>query len=193
MTIILAALLLLQDADTGEQFYKFKPGTSWTFAYSHEGPGGAPDKKVVLSVVKQEGAKTIIESREFDGDKETRVEKLVWQAEKEFLTWSEEKDGTLKLVFNLYKLGSKKGDQWDAGSQSERKMSFHHEGTEEVTTGKLTHKGAIRLVLKSPEKTEGPEFGTTLWLVPKTGLVKMLMQYGDAKTTLSLTEFKEGK
>src|SRR5262245_31065818 len=104
--LAVAAVLLLQDPDTGEQFYKFKAGTTWTFAIKD----AAKDGKLRLKVEKEEGGKPkeppkegqpppkdeplklFVESTEQHGDKPPRIEKMVWTVDKGMVVWLEVKD-----------------------------------------------------------------------------------------------------
>lgn len=192
MITLLALILLAQDTpqappDTGEQFFKFKVGSSWTYKATE---AGKPEKKLVITVTKADGGKIFVDSREFEGEKETKVEKLIWASEDGHLVWSQERGDKVQRMFTLYKAGAKKGEQWEAGMPQ---MNATHEGGEEVKAGPTTFKDAIRVSFGPVDKTQPAEVTANFWMAPNVGLVKAVIQMGDKRNTLELTEYKEGK
>lgn len=171
-------------ADTGEQYFKFKPGTTWSFKTKE----GDTDGKLTLKVEKEDGGKVYVESTEERADRDPKIEKLVWNVDKGVLIWAEIKEEKPSTVFQLYKLGSKKGDTWDAGEAAPPGTKFEHMGANELKIAAGTYKDAIEI------KGTFGEMGTvSFFLVPKVGLVKMEIKLSKGANTIELTEFVEGK
>jgi hypothetical protein len=185
-TALLALLLPAFPQDTAEPFYKFKPGTTWTFKQKADGKEG----KVVLTVTEEKEGKVYLQSKETrEGEAEPRVETPVWYVENGLLVWADLRAETLKPTFYIYKPGSKKGDTWPAGP---RDGEATHLGTAEVTVAAGTFKDVVQIRLARPR------LGTvTFWLAPKVGMVKaerVPREGEEAKAVqLELAEFKEGK
>lgn len=174
---LVLASCLQADADS---FVKFGKGTSWTFDQSDG------DKKSVttMTVEKTEDGKTFINVREGDAPSDTTV---AWYVEDGFWISSRLVNGTFRPEARILKMGSKKGDTWSASLEERRKMDATHQGTEEIKVAAGTYKDAahVRIVMDG---------GTMdLYLVPKVGLVKLLIEAGDETKRLELKEFKEGK
>jgi hypothetical protein len=186
---LLAALALvafLQDKDTGEQFYKFKVGTSWTLTQKEN------DKQstIELKVLKEDGGKVHIESKEDKGEGRVREQTLVWYCEDEALLWGElAKDGTLRPQIRYYKVGSKKGDTWDAnaGKGGPPNAKATHMGTAEVKVPAGTYKDALHVQITMDRGT------INMYWAPGVGIVKMDGAMGEDTMLIELKEFKEGK
>lgn len=160
--------------DTGEQFYKFKVGTKWTMKQT----GLDEESKVTTEVTKNEDGKVWIESKEYRKDEESpKVKTLVWYVEGGLLVWAEK----LLPVFNLYKLGSKKGDSWTAGPGMPEGAQAKHMGIEEVKVPAGTYKDAVHVQITIKETA------ADFYLAPGVGLIKTTM--GDAGK-VELTEFQ---
>ncbi|MBI2900624.1 MAG: hypothetical protein HYY17_10590 [Planctomycetes bacterium] len=187
------ALALIGRQDTGEQFFKFKVGTTWVFEQTEEGKV----KKMTLKVTKEEGGKVYVESSEERGDdKEPRIENLVWYVEDGILTLGEiEKEGT-KPIFRVYKIGSRKGDKWKSsfgGGQED--MDVTHLGTEELTVPAGKYKDVVHVQMAKTVKAGDEERTVSMdfYLVPAVGLVKLEINAGKDKNVIQLKEFKAAK
>ena len=186
MKTVLLALLLAPQEDTGEQFYKFKPGTTWTFKHKE----GGKEAKAVLTVTEEKDGKVYLQSKESrEGEAEPRIETPVWYVENGILVWADLRAEKLRPTFYLYKLGSKKGDTWPAGP---RDGEATHLGPVEVTVPAGTYKDVVQIRLTRPR------LGTvTFWLAPKVGLVKAerAPREGEEEKAvqMELTGFQEGK
>lgn len=184
--VAVAILLGVPQEDTGEQFYKFKSGTVWTFKHKEGGKEG----KVVLTVTEEKEGKLFLDSKESrDGEAEPRADTMVWYVENGLLVWGELRGGKVRPTFHVYKPGSKPGDTWPAGP---RDGEATHLGVGDVTVAAGTYKGVVQI------RITRPSLGTvTFWLAPKVGMIKVerVPKEGEeAKAVqMELAERKEGK
>jgi hypothetical protein len=187
----IALIVLLQD--TGEQFFKFKVGSTWTYKLI-EGPF---EGKSITTVTKLDGDRVHVESTDVLEGKDRRAERYIWQVDKGVLQWLREvEEGKFEPMFNLYKVGSKKGDTWPGAPEGGRvRLTATHGGTEDVTVAAGTYKDAVvvKLTGKSDDPTQKTDISVTFWFASNVGVVKGVVDFGDDKNTLELAEFKEGK
>ncbi len=171
---MLLSVLLVQDS--AEPYYRFKAGTSWKLIQKRD------DKeiRVELTVTKLEEGKTTLESKESRPDGEPRIETMLWHVEKGMLMWSIVHDGKARPLFNLFKVGSKKGDTWEGDQETQAENM----GTEEVKVPAGTYKDVLHVRVTRKGKDDTMDF----WFAPKVGLVKMEIP---KKGVTELTEFKE--
>jgi hypothetical protein len=172
MIALLMLFALHAQDDTGAQFFKFKKETSWTWAKMEAGQ----KMKVTARVIKEEEGRVFVEEKQFKGDaadpSSTRT--LVYGVEGGFLRVGLQGKDAIEPLYNLYKLGSKKGDSWGyEQGEAKDKRKVLHLGVEEVTV---------------------PAGTLDLWLAPKVGVVKeevgSVVAESDRK---ELAEFTEGK
>lgn len=187
---ILAALLLAQDK-TGEEFYKFKKDTTWTFVRSEDGKEG----KMILTVLKDEEGTVHVDSkdwRKLDAEK-PREETLLWRVQDGHLTWVSLRDGKERDVMRLLKLDAAKGDTWTVREEGKEKVTGTHQGTCEVTVPAGTYKDVVQIDLTFEKAGKEPSV-MSMYFAPKVGLVKMSGTRAGGKTmSLELKEFLEGK
>ncbi len=186
----IAALLALAgalQADSGEQYFRFKPGTRWTYRQTQ----GERTSTSVLTVVKDESGRVTVESREFrEEGKAPKVSSIVWVVSEGFLTWEEMKQG--KQVLRVYKLGSSKGDAWKSPlGEGRGEMDATHLGAGEVKVPAGIFKEAVQVRMRIAQ-AEVP-FSLDIHLAPRVGPVRMGGTFGDQKMLMELTEFQEGK
>lgn len=86
----------------------------------------------------------------------------------------------------LLKTGTKKGDTWEH-RDDDRVTKYEHQGEEEVTVPAGTYK-AVKV--RKSYTLAGDPCTTTTWYVKGVGLVKMEMDTGGAKSTMTLKEVK---
>ncbi len=187
----LALLPFLQDKDTGEQFYKFKVGTSWTLAQTETQGEKVKETTIDLKVVKEDGGKIHLESKETKADGKTKDTTLVWWCEDGALLWGEVKGEEVKAELRFYKVGSKKGDTWEAtaGKGDPPNAKATHMGTTEVKVPAGTYKDALHVQITMEGGTINMYWG------PNVGILKMEGEMGGgmAKMSIELKEFKEAK
>ncbi len=189
--LLLVVALCCQD-DKGEQYYKFAVGTTWTFKTLERGK----EAKQIMTVKKHDGEKVVVETKDIKDGKEDKVETLIWEVQTGILIWSQQKDDKTELLFNLYKLGSKKGDTWSGETgQMPPGTKMSHEGVEELKTAAGTYKDAVKLKLAATISMGDKEMKleASFWIVPNVGLAKLHMQMDDDLMSLELTEFKAAK
>ena len=188
MRVALVGLLLagvLQD-DTGEQFFKFPVGTSWKLVLKE----GDKETKIELQVLRHEEGRTIVESKELRSEGEPRLATLAWWAEEGHVIWGEKRGEKLRPELRVYKIGSKKGDTWDAsaGAATPVAAKATHFGTLEKKVTAGTYKDAVQV------KLDLGGMKAEMFLAPKVGLIRMEMNAeGEPAKTVELVEFKEGK
>jgi hypothetical protein len=188
MRIAILGILIagLVQEDTGEQFFKFPVGTSWKLLQKD----GDKETKIELQAAKHEEGKTFVESKEFRDEGEPKLTTLVWWAEGGHVIWGERRNEKVRPELRIYKLGSKKGDSWDAspgpGGPPDAKAT--HMGTVEKKVAAGTYKDALHVQL---------EFGgqkADMFFAPKVGIIRMeMLLEGKVAKSVELTEFKEGK
>ncbi len=180
---MLLALLAVQDASL-DAFYKFKPGSTWSYDRVEK------DAKRTVSAraVGEENGRMKIDWQEHNADGSLH--------EAEDFTWFV-KDDVLRVevrnrnnggVFEvpLLKAGVKKGEKW---SNPEGESTFL--GPEEIKVPAATYKDAlhVRLNLGAAD----PPIPIDIYLVPKVGLVKVSITSDEGPNSFELTEFKEAK
>ncbi len=182
---LFAVAALLQD-DTGEQFYKFPVGTAWKLLEKE----GDKEKRIELKVLKIEEGKVQMESKEFKGEEEPKIETMVWWAVDGALVWGELKEDKLQPQLRYYKIGSKKGDTWNAsaGKDGPPDAKATHMGTADVKVTAGEFKDCLHVHIDMAGRS------VNMYWAPKVGLVKMEMSSGgEAKSIIQLTEFTPAK
>jgi hypothetical protein len=184
MRIFVAFALLLPTQDEGgESFTKFKVGTTWTLRQKTDDR----EKRITLSVLKSEGGKTTVQSKEYaDEDEEPRIDTALWYVEDGYLIW-EMGEGDAKLTVRVLKLGSKKGESWKGTLRGKEEYEGTNLGTEELTVPAGTYKNVIHVRLSDP-KGAG-----TFHFAPGVGLIKLEQERGRQRVVTELTEFKPAK
>lgn len=176
--MMLLALALLaavpQQDDLAPRLWRFKAGTVWVYAMK------AADKEFVSkNTVVDAGPNSVLsESQTYEGDKE--VGKKITQV------WME-KDGIVLLdQVAVYKVGSRKGDEWKYQVGAD-KMTGSHRGTETVTVPAGTYAGAVHLL----HTAEGGTMESDVWMAPGVGIVKSETRIkGQKPIVIELKDFK---
>ncbi len=182
MKMLLSALLLLQAAPL-DDFYKFKPDTSWTYKRLEEGS----ERKISARVTSDEGGSVRLDWKEFDKDGTAKDASIVtWSVKDGLLTVEARKEGDAGgLSFAVLKEGAKKDDKWASPGGE-----VVHLGKADVTVPAGTYKDAIWTQFKAGDNETKIDF----YLVPKVGLVKIEINPGGAEPKrFELTEFKDSK
>lgn len=188
----LAALLLLTGSlqeDTGEQFYKFKKGTTWVYDQTEKDEMGQETKSRSVTTVIEEGeGKVKLESKDYLGDEKEplKTEVIVLSVKDGFLGLSSDGEGGMPPI-PIYKLGSKKGDTWThkLGEGDEgMEVEGANLGSGEVQVPAGTYKDVTEVEVKSAL------FTFKLHMAPKVGLIKFEVV---DKVTLQLKEFTPAK
>jgi len=185
---VLAWAAFLQ-ADTGEPFYRFSRGASWTYRQSR----GGTASRVVLTVTGEEEGKVIQESKEYvEEGKEPRVRTLAWAVEGGYLVWGEYRGGKIVSPLRVYKPGSKKGDTWKSPvGEGKEELEAVHLGTNEVKVAAGTYPDAIQVAFRFGSPGEKPLL--EIVLVPKVGMVRFGGSAGGVQAVMELAEFRPGK
>lgn len=180
-----AALLALQDTDTGEPYFKFRPGTEWTYVHTADGKSS----RAVLTVTKEQDGRVHVETKSYRADPEKpAVHEQVWYVEDGHVVWAAVREKQVEPQVRIYKIGSCKGDTWKDLAQSDTKSAVAtHHGTEEVTVPAGTFKSATKVQVRVDRSA------LTLWLVPDVGMVRLETTDGVKTATSELKEFKPGK
>ena len=185
MGILAAALTLLLQAESensGEQFHKFKVGTTWTFKKVEIGKGQGRVGTVTLEVESVEGGKVYLEeTEEWPNGGRGGVEKLVWYVDNGMLIWEQERPEGPPLRTFTYKLGSKKGDSWESDG-----TTFKHMGTTRLKVPAGTYKNVVTIKMEA----WGWDY---LFLAPRVGPVRMEGGALGDNFVMELMRFTEGK
>jgi len=171
--------------DTGEQFYKFKVGTTWE--YDQIDPDGK--SRSIVTVSKVEDAKVTLDSKDYRGEEKEpfKTDVTILSAKDGFLWIGGAEEGGMPPL-PIYKFGSKKGDTWKhklgEGEQSiEAEVS--HLGTEEVQVPAGTFKDTTVVEVNLGE------MGTLkISLAPNVGMIRFEM---GEMMKLELTKFQPAK
>ncbi len=176
---------------TGEEFYKFKKDTAWTFDRSEDGKAG----KMILTVLKDEDGTVHVDSKDWrrlDAEK-PREETLLWRVEDGCLTWTSLRDGKERDKMRLVKLDASKGETWTVRDEGKDQVTATHQGTCEVSVPAGTYKDAVRIDL-SFGKDGKESYVMSMYFASKVGLVKMAgTRAGGKAMSMELKEFAEGK
>lgn len=173
-------ILLLALASVQDEFYKFKPETTWIYKRLENNE----ERVIVGRVLDEKDGRVTLDWKEnnLDGTLH-RASQVSWFVKEGVLT-AEAKADDFVLELPVLKVGSKKDDTWTTASGE----STHH-GTVELKVPAGTFKDAVRTQLKAA--------GDTLidfWLVEKVGLVKVtVVPAGGDAITFELKEFKPAK
>ena len=177
-TILAAAVLLSVQAAPLDDFYKFKPGTSWTWKRLED----SQERKITGTVTRAENGKIAVDWSDPEKDGTSTV---TWSVADGILTVEARKDGEPGLSFALLKEGARKDDKWPSPGGE-----FTHQGNAEVKVPAGTYKDAVKTQFKTVE--EGSGVTIDFYLVPKVGLVKIdILAKDGGKNRFELTEFKE--
>ena len=177
--LALALLVSLQAAPL-DDFYKFKPGTTWIYKRLED----SQERKLTGTVTGEEEGKLRVEWRDPDKDGTSAV---TWSVVDGILTVEARKEGEGGLSFGLLKQGAKKDDKWPSPGGE-----FTHQGTAEVKVPAGTYKDVVWTQFKTAE--EGSGVTIDFFLAPKVGLIKIDIRAKDGGTNrFDLTEFKEPK
>ena len=175
-TILAAALLASLQAESLDDFYKFKAGTSWTWKRIED----AVERKISAKVTSDADDKIVLEWKDPDKDGNSTV---TWSITDGALTVEAKKEGQdSALSFAVLKAHTKKDDTWK-GSGGE----FTHRGKAEVTVPAGTYKEAVWTRFRTGQDGE---VTVDFYLVPKVGLVKIEINATNGGNTFELAEFK---
>lgn len=176
--MILLFALLAQD-----EFYRFKPETTWIYKRVESGE----ERVITGKVLEEKDGRVLLDWKEtkLDGAAHDHSE-VVWSV-RDGILWADARpkgqtDAFLRLP--VLKAGSKKDDTWT----TETGVSTHH-GSEEVKVAAGTYKDVVRTQLKVGDDTL-----IDFYLAPKVGLIKatVVPASGDA-ITFELKEFTPAK
>ncbi len=174
--LILVLFSLALQQDTGEQFYKFKKGTTWTYDVTE----GGLKKEMTWQVVEEQKGIIFIRSEERQEGKivgETEVR--VWCMEDGYLVCKPDK--IKGLDFRLYKPGSKKGDTWEGLPNGEAGAA--HQGTKEIKVPAGAYKDVVQIQFFFMGKP------TQYYFAPQVSVIKMETN----GRVVELKKFEEGK
>ena len=188
LLLLAAAPFLLQES-AADPYYKFRPGTTWTYDVVARTKGPNPTK-LELKVSGQDAGVTDLESRAWKGEGEPRLQMIRWSVKDGILTWAEVRDGAEKDPIQVYKPGSKKGDTWE-WLEEKRRGKGTHLGTEEVKVPAGTYADAIHLQFEM--QGEGPKFTLDIHLAAGVGPVRMAAGNAGDSMAYELKEFKPAK
>lgn len=185
LSLCLAPAYGLQAA---EAFYKFEPGTTWTYQ-------SKAGNKCNFQVVKQIEGKVQFEERWYDSDGH-EVDKgkaeVTWSVDNGYLsrTWGK---GANRTTLRVYKMNSSKGDTWGNPLPTPAEMNVTNHGPEEVSVPAGTYIRALRIGFRiSGAGQDLMEY----WLAPGVGLVRFRWLEGEdpgKPIIMRLTRFKEGE
>lgn len=114
---------------------------------------------------------------------------MTWSIEDGHVTWSIKSGERTKVLWRIHKLGSKKGDTWvGAGETGPIEATCLGTTKLQVKAGEFKDVHHHRFVGKA--KDEG---NFDFYVVPKVGLLKVLMEVEGEKLLLELKEFRPGK
>ena len=185
--LLVLGIGLLQ-ADTGEQFYRFPRGTTWTYRQA----GATCAWNFVMTVVDDTQGRIVVESKEYRGENlAPQVKTMAWVVEDGCLLWGEFKDGKVGSSLRVYKLGSKQGDTWKSpvgGGKDE--LEAVHRGTDEVKVPAGTYRDTVQVALFMGPNQQKPLMRVDL--APKVGLVRF-GRTDREQGLVELIEFKPGK
>jgi hypothetical protein len=186
--LALIAVSVLNYGTNLDQFYKFAPGTSWTFDRVQNGT----KSKVVLEVIRRSDGQVFLSSKKYKpGEKKPSITKsMVWYVEQGYWQWDLIKDGQRIEQLRALKRGAKKGDTWES-PLGNRTLSFTvtHKGVTTVSVPAGTYKNAVHINFHLTVVHQ--TFQMDLYFVPGIGMVKMVEQRKDLKSTMRLA--KRGK
>ena len=179
MHALATTLVLCLQASPLDDFYKFKPGTSWTYKRTEDGT----ERTITGVVADEKDGKVRLEWKD---PGEGGTDTVTWRVEDKILIVESAKEGGgTELAFGVLKEGAKKDDTWTSYG-----ATITHRGTTEVTVPAGTYKEAVWTHLKLKE--DGDEVTVDFYLVPKVGLVKVdIKTKKGGKNRFELTEFKE--
>ncbi len=185
MKSLLVALVLSFQAAPLDDFYKFKPETTWTYKRFE----GNAERRVVGVVVGDENGKVKLDWKDYEKDGTLHERSTVtWFMADDILTVEGRPEGTDQvLTFAVLKKDAKANDQWAwTGGQAV------HKGTTEITVPAGTYKNAVWVQLKGGE--DNKDFSVDFYLVPKVGMVLIKINTGSGEANqFELAEFKEPK
>ena len=174
----LAIALLLQD-----EFYKFKPETTWVYKASHPGE----ERVITGKVLGEKDGKVTLDWTETKLDGTPHEASEVDWVVKDGLLWVEARqkgEAAAILRFPVLKAGAKKDDTWSTDIGESR-----HHGAEEVKVAAGAYKDAVRTRLKIADGTL-----IDFYLVANVGLIKVAVVPSNGDTiTFELKEFKPAK
>jgi hypothetical protein len=182
--MISVLLLLLQD--TGEEFWKFKPGTKWTFQMT----GERESRTMVMTALKEEDGKLRVESKEFGADKERpgKEQTLLFYAADGYVIYSELSGGKEVDPLRLLKIGAKKGDTWTTEGVGRKEATVTHLGASTLKVPAGEYKDVVQV------RIDTGEGALDFYLAPKIGLVKAeISMGGKVGVTIELTKHEAGK
>lgn len=184
-TILAAALLLLPQASPLDDFYKFKPGTEWTYQRIE----GDSERKIVGKVTGNDASGVRVDWKDLEKDGSLHEASLItWSLKGGVLVVEAKKDGDAEgLSFAVLKDGAKKDETWDSPGG---KTAFVGKMDVKVPAG--TYKDAVVTRFKFDD--ENTDAKVDFYLVPKVGLVKIdIIVKGGGTNHFELTEFKPAK
>ncbi len=179
---MLIALLSLQDASL-DPFYKFKPGTTWTYKRIE----GEIERRIEAKAVGEENGRVRLDWREVNVDGTLYKKSTVtWFVKDGVLRAEAAADNEGSFEIPVLKAGAKKDEKW---SNVEGESTFL--GAVDVKVPAGTYKEAlhIRLGMGGPDSGAHIDFH----LAPKVGLVKLSVSSNEGPNHFELTEFKEAK
>lgn len=179
---MLLALLALQDPSL-DAFYKFKPGTAWTYKRVENDV----QRRIEAKVVDEVDGRVRLEWKELNLDGSLYKKSTVtWFVKDGVLRAEAASDNEGGFEIPVLKAGMKKDEKW---SNAEGESTFL--GPEEVKVPAGAYKDAlkVRLGIGGPDSPAHIDFH----LVPKVGLVKLSVTSNEGPNSFELSEFKEAK
>lgn len=96
--------------DAGEEFWRFKPGTTWTYDVCE----GEKKGKLVLKAIRYEGNTLLLSSENLQEGKSTSAcADLAWYMCDGFVIWGRWSKGKAVPKQVNYRIGIAKGDTWE--------------------------------------------------------------------------------